>query len=87
MMSLTMGQVDPPAGRPEGDQINVTVGPSNRIGEGRYGVYVHVNDHYTVGETRHGAGEYLMKRLTGDFEASLERGDGIVDHVMSLAEK
>ena len=87
MMSLTMGQVDPPAGRPEGDQINVTVGPSHRIGEGRYGVYVHVNDHYTVGETRHGAGEYLMKRLTGDFEASLERGDGIVDHVMSLAEK
>ena len=87
MMSLTMGQVGPPAGRPERDQINVTVEPSNRIGEGRYGVYVRVNDHYTTGGTGPGAGEYLMKRLAGDFEASLERGDGIVDHVMSLAEE
>ena len=87
MMSLTMGQVGPLAGRPEGDQINVTVEPSVRIGEGRYGVYVHVNDHYTTGDTGPGASEYLMKCLASDFEASLERGDGIVDHIMSLAEE
>ncbi len=87
MTSLRMSQVKI-AGRPPEDRINVIVEPSNPIADqGRCGVYVHVNDHYTTGNTGSGAGEHLMKRLESDFEMSLERGDGIVDHVMSLAKK
>ncbi len=87
MTSLRMSQVKI-EGRPPEDQINVTVEPSIPIvGQGRCGVYVHVNDHYTTGNSGSEAGEHLMKRLESDFEVSLERGNGIVDHVMSLAKK
>ena len=47
MTSLTMRQVNP-EGRPPGGQVNVTVEPSNKIGEDRPGVYVRINDHYTM---------------------------------------
>ena len=47
MTSLTMSQVRP-AGRPRGGSINVKVEPSRRIGEGRLGIFVEVNDHYLV---------------------------------------
>ena len=39
MMSLTMSQIDP-EGRPKGERINVKVGPSARIGDGKTGVFV-----------------------------------------------
>ena len=85
MMSLTMSQLDPP-GRAVGGRINVTVEPSNRIGDPRAGVYVCVNDHYPIDETSPTTG-----RSTGileeNFDASLERSGGIIDHVMSLAKE
>ncbi len=84
MTSLTMSQVDP-QGRPKGGRINVTVEPSNRIGQGRVGVYVRVNDHYTIEDTAPRALELLMELFEDDFEASLRRSDVIIDHVMSLA--
>ncbi len=87
MTSLRMSQVKI-EGRPPEDRINVTVEPSNPIvGRGRAGVYVAVNDHYTTGDTGSGSNERLMEILEDSFETSLERGDGIVDHVMSLAEE
>lgn len=85
MKSLTMSRNDP-KGRPPGDQINIRVEPSNHIGQGRYGVYVDVNDHYATDDTAPGAGERLMMRLEESFEASLKRSDGVIDHIMSLAE-
>ncbi len=85
MTSLTMSQLDPP-GRAAGGWINVTVEPSNRIGDPRSGVYVLVNDHYPIDETGPTTG-----RSTGileeNFDASLERSGGIIDHVMSLAKE
>ena len=85
MTSLTMSQLDPP-GRAAGGRINVTVEPSNRIGDPRSGVYVLVNDHYLIDEAGSTTG-----RSTGileeNFETSLERSGGIIDHVMSLAKE
>ena len=85
MTSLTMSQLDPP-GRAAGGRINVTVEPSKRIGDPRSGVYVCVNDHYPIDEA-----SPTMGRSTGileeNFEASLERSDDIIDHVMSLAKE
>ena len=83
MMSLTMSQVDP-EGRPKGGMINVTVEPSKQIGEG-LGVYVHVNDHYTIDEAIPGAGKRLIGFLEDNFDTSLSRSNNIVDHIMSLA--
>ena len=84
MTSLTMSQIDP-EGRPKGGRINVKVEPSNRIGQGRLGVYVQVNDHYAINDTGPGTGERLMKLFEDNFDTSLSRGDDIVDHIMSLA--
>ena len=85
MTSLTMSQLDPP-GRAPGGRINVTVEPSNRIGDPRSGVYVGVNDHYPIDETSPTVGRSIGG-LEENFEASLKRSDDIIDHVMSLAEE
>lgn len=84
MTSLTMTQVNP-EGRPNGGQINVTVEPSHRIGEGRTGVYVRVNDHYAIDHTNLGTAERLMELFENSFDTSLERSNGIIDRIMSLA--
>ena len=86
MTSLTMGQVTV-EGRPAGDQINVTVEPSNRMSEGAPGVYVGVNDHYTAGEADgHESGRRLMEILEQNFDSSVACGENIIDHIMSLVE-
>ncbi len=84
MTSLTMTQVNP-GGRPDGGQINVTVEPSHRVGEGRNGVHVRVNDHYAIDGTQLGTAERLMKLFEANFEESLARSNAIIDHIMSLA--
>ena len=85
MTSLRMTRVDP-EGRPKGGRINVTVEPSNRIGQGRFGVYVKVNDHYAIDDTSPGAGQRLIRLFEDNFDTSLSRCDGIIDHIMSLAQ-
>ena len=67
-------------------RINVTVEPSNRIGQGRFGVYVKVNDHYAIDDTSPGAGQRLIRLFEDNFDTSLSRCDGIIDHIMSLAQ-
>ncbi len=84
MTSLTMSQVDP-EGRPKGGSINVTVQPSKKIGQGRFGVYVQVNDHYAIDDTGPGTGERLIDLLEENFDRSLRNSENIIDHVMSLA--
>ena len=84
MTSLTMSQLRP-EGRTTGGKINVTVEPSNRIGDRRLGIYVSVNDHYQSEDTGPGAGEHLIGLLESNFEMSLRRSDDIIDHIMSLA--
>ena len=81
-----MSQLDPP-GRAAGDRINVTVEPSNRIGDPRLGVYVCVNDRYSIDETDPTTSARSIGILEKNFDASLERSDDIIDHVMSLAEE
>ena len=84
MTTLKMSQLRP-KGRPPGSQVNVTVAPSNRIGGGRLGVYVQVNDQYAVPDADTGGGAQLMRFLEDSFEHSIKRSDGIVDHILSLA--
>ena len=84
MTSLTMSQFDP-EGRPSGGQVNVTVEPSNRIGEGRYGVYVAVNDHYSIESAESGTAERTVRLFDENFDRSIQRSEEIIDHVMSLA--
>ena len=84
MVSLSMRQSQP-EGRPPGGQINVKVEPSVQIGDGRLGIYVQVNDHYAIDTTAaDGRGE-LLGFLEDGFGASVQRANGIVDHVMGLA--
>ena len=84
MTSLTMTQVDPEGRLPVG-RINVKVEQSNRIGQGRLGVFVEVNDHYAIDNTSPSPGKQLMRLLDDNFDSSLSGRDGIVDHLMSLA--
>ena len=84
MTSLTMTQLNP-EGRPPGGQVNVKVEPSTRIGQGRRGVYVHVNDHYAIEESSSQiASNEIVTLLEENFDESLLRADEIIDHVMSL---
>ena len=89
MTSLTMSQFRP-AGRPTGGRINVKVEPSVRIPDER-GVYVRINDHYTLGDAESTAAadgtrtERLMDMLQKNFDESLKRANMIIDHLMSLA--
>ena len=83
MTSLTMTQVDP-EGRPAGGRINVKVEPSIRIGNGRTGVFVGVNDHYAADDARPSAAGRLMDLLEGNFQTSLSRSEQIINHIMSL---
>ena len=85
MMSLTMTGQAKCGGRPTDDRINVKVEPSAKIGDGRLGVYVRVNDHYVIDDAGPGDGMRVMRILEENFETSVKRSDCIVDHVMSLA--
>ena len=82
MTSLTMTQLDP-EGRPPGGQVNVTVEPSKRIG--RTGVYVRINDHYTI-EILEGqmATSEIVTLLEENFDKSLRRANQIINHIMTL---
>ena len=86
MTSLRMSQVTP-KGRPPGGEINVVVEPSNRIGDGRLGVFVSVNDHYEIDQSNARGISYLIDYLERDFDRSLRRSDSIIDQIMSLAKE
>ena len=88
MASITMTQRNP-EGRPPGGQINVTVEPSALIRQDLgTGVYVHVNDHYTVEDpqSQSATGE-IVSLLEAGFDKSIERAEGIIDHIMSLGKE
>ena len=85
MTRLQMSQLAPD-GRDPGGQINVMVEPSARVGLGGTGVFVMVNDHFAGGGAAPRVAYLLMEVLGKEFNPSLERSEGIVDHIMSLAE-
>ncbi len=84
MTSLTMTQVNLPE-RPSGGMINVTVQPSAQI-DPASGIYVQVNDHYAMDEAGSKARRLFAKLFKDNFDTSLTRSDGIIDHLMSLAQ-
>lgn len=83
MTSLTMSQNNP-EGRPEGGRINVKIEPSNIVGGGRKGIFMEVNDHYTVDNSEPGTAGRLMDLLEANFRESLCHSEQIIDHIMSL---
>ena len=86
LVSLAMRQSNP-AGRPRGGQVNVKVEPSVKVGDGRLGVYVQVNDHYEIDPAVPDTDgrEQLFGFLENGFDSSVQRAEKIVDHIMSLA--
>ena len=74
-----------PDGRDPGGQINVRVEPSARVGSGRTGVFVSVNDHFAGDRATPEVADSLMEVLGREFNPSLERSEGIVDQIMPLA--
>ena len=84
MTSVTMTQVNP-TGRAPGGRVNAIVGPSNRIGQERTGVFVEVNDHFALDDTSSQTGKQFMQLIDSNFDESLIRSDRIIDHIMSLA--
>ena len=83
LTSITMTQNDP-EGRPKGGRINVKVEPSMRIGEGRTGVFVNVNDHYVCDANEQDSAEAAIHLLEESFEGSVERSNEFIDQIMSL---
>ncbi|MDE2822321.1 MAG: hypothetical protein OXK79_02305 [Chloroflexota bacterium] len=83
MTSLTMTQINPD-GRPPGGQLNVKVEPSTRVGEGRTGVYVNVHDHYQFDADQPQATEAVIQVVENDFNASVQRSNTLIDHIMGL---
>ena len=84
MTSITMTEVNV-EGRPTGGRRNVTVQPSTRVGEEHNGVYVEVNDHFTV-EDRESkkASSEVIDLLERNFEDSIKFAEEVIDHLMSL---
>ena len=86
MTSLTMTQVNI-TGRTSEGRINVTVQPSNRVGQGETGIYVEVNDHYAVQDRKsRNATNDILDLLENEFEESLLRSERIIDNLMALGE-
>ena len=84
MTSLRMSQVNI-RDRSPGDMINVTVQPSSRIGNGETGIYIEVNDHFAIVDSKgQTATSEIVNILEESFEDSLRRAEQIIDHVMSL---
>ena len=83
LTSITMSQNDP-ENRPKGGRINVKVEPSTRIGEGRTGVFVNVNDHYECDANQRESAEMVIQMLEDCFDASVRRSNRLIDQVMSL---
>ena len=86
MTSLTMTQMNP-AERPRGGRIGVTVEPSSRVGNGRDGIYVAVNDHYVVPKEDAHASARMIELLDQNFDKSLKHSESLIDHVMSLGKE
>lgn len=72
-----------PEGRPRDDRINVTVEPSVRLSP--YGIYIRVNDHYTVEGDPLDSAKRAADLLVKEFDSSVRHSDEIIDRTMSLA--
>jgi len=70
--------------RPQGWR-QARIEPSIRIGNGRTGVYMEVNDHYELPGRPTGAGE-IMAILNEKFDSSVASAEKIIDQIMSLAQ-
>ena len=87
MTSLTMTQ-SKVQGRSPAGRINVTVEPSTKVGQNETGVYVQVNDHYSIDDpTSRNATNELAAILEKRFDESLCHAEQIIDQIMSLRDR
>lgn len=82
MTSIRMTQTEIKNRSPK-DGVNVVVEPSNRVGEGKHGIYVEVNDHY---ESVDQGSEKMdvITELENRFDASLQQSKDLIDCIASL---
>ena len=52
---------------------------------GKLEFMIGVNDHYAIDNAELETAERLMELFDDNFDTSLERSNGIIDHIMSLA--
>jgi hypothetical protein len=83
LQSLTLVQKNV-SDRPAG-WIQTKIEPSLRIGGGRTGIYMEVNDHYELTDaSQTSTPEAMMALLSKVFDDSIRRSEGIIDQIMSL---
>jgi hypothetical protein len=83
LLSLTMIQQN--VSDREAGWVQVKVEPSTRIGRGRTGIFIEVNDHYQLPEPEKAVNASTMIQILQErFDTSLRNSDAIVDQIMSL---
>lgn len=83
LRSLTMEQQNLDD-RPKG-YVRAKIEPSAKVGDGRSGIYMQINDHYEVKDKSDVMGsEEILSLLESNFEESLKRSDWIIDQIMKL---
>jgi hypothetical protein len=83
LQSLTLVQKNV-SDRPSG-WIQAKIEPSARLGGGRTGIYMEVNDHYQLtDDSQTSTPEAMMVLLSKVFGDSIRRSEGIIDQIMSL---
>jgi hypothetical protein len=84
MVRLTMQQSDRHNGFDV--KLNATVEPSSRI-KGGTGIFVQMNNDWSLPEKSEDSTAKVIAQLGAAFEKSIQRSEGIVDHIMSLRER
>lgn len=82
-LSMTGGFND---GRPPEDKVVITVRPSVLTADKQVGIFVGVNDHYTIKKDRSVMQKQFMESFGERFESSIENSNDIVNQIMSLAD-
>jgi len=83
LISLTMEQrdiKDRPAKR-----VRAKIEPSTKVGQGRSGVFMEINDHYEINDPNNPVGaDDIILILEHNFEASIRNSDWIINQIMKL---
>jgi len=65
--------------------IQAKVEASNKIGQGRTGIFMEINDHYQLPDPASAVDAMVMIRILQErFDSSLKSSDAIIDQIMSL---
>jgi hypothetical protein len=64
--------------------IQTKIEPSNRIGGGRTGIFMEINDHYELPQEQSTNPIAMMTMLAERWDRSIKNSEGIIDTIMAL---